>query len=167
MPPIGNFLGVIIVSIVKNIDMASLTIGFALIVIQTLIMTSLNSYLLIKSLSASVEEISAAIDQLNGTVQQNMENRVSDESMKKTSASMEELTSRMEYFFRMVNVIGTASKEQAQNIGELSNAITQIDTSTQTSASTVEELASVLDNLRSEAVVLAENVNKFKVTFSE
>ena len=90
-----------------------------------------------------------------------------DEMMAKTSSSLEELMSRMEFFFRMMEVIGTSSSEQTQNIGELSRAITQIDGSTQNNASTVEELANTLDNLRSIATVLAEDVQKFKTSQRE
>ena len=87
-----------------------------------------------------------------------------DEIMQKTSSSLEELMSRMDFFFRMMEVISTSSTEQTQNIGELSRAITQIDGSTQNNASTVEELANTLDNLRSIATVLAEDVQKFKTS---
>ena len=90
-----------------------------------------------------------------------------DEMMKKTSSSLEELMSRMEFFFRMMEVIGTSSTEQTQNIGELSRAISQIDDSTQNNASTVEELASTLDNLRTAATILAEDVQKFKTSQRE
>jgi methyl-accepting chemotaxis protein len=87
-----------------------------------------------------------------------------DEMMKRTSSSLEELMSRMEYFFRMMEVINVSSSEQSQNIGELSRAILQIDGSTQHNASTVEELASTLDNLRVMATVLADDVKKFKTS---
>ena len=87
-----------------------------------------------------------------------------DEMMAKTSSSLEELMNRMEFFFRMMEVISTSSTEQTQNIGELSRAISQIDGSTQHNASTVEELASTLDNLRTMATVLAEDVQKFKTS---
>ena len=71
---------------------------------------------------------------------------------------------RMESFFSMMEVISTSSMEQTQNIGELGRAITQIDASTQSNASTVEELASTLDNLRTVATILAEDVQKFKTS---
>ena len=87
-----------------------------------------------------------------------------DEMMQKTSSSMEELMSRMEFFFRMMETISTSSTEQTQNIGELSRAITQIDTSTRMNASTVEELANTMDNMRTMAEVLAEDVQKFKIS---
>ncbi len=90
--------------------------------------------------------------------------RNGDEMMAKTSSSLEDLMSRMEFFFRMMEVISTSSTEQTQNIGELSRAISQIDGSTQHNASTVEELASTMENLRTVANVLAEDVQKFKTS---
>jgi methyl-accepting chemotaxis protein len=90
-----------------------------------------------------------------------------DEMVKKTSQSLEEMVSHMELFFRMMEVISSSSTEQTQNIKELTHAIGQIDTTTQKNASTVEELASVLDNLRNEATILANNVKKFKVAIEE
>jgi len=86
-----------------------------------------------------------------------------DEMVKKTSQSLEEMVSHMELFFRMMEVISSSSTEQTQNIKELTHSISLIDTTTQKNASTVEELASVLDNLRNEATILADNVKKFKV----
>jgi methyl-accepting chemotaxis protein len=86
-----------------------------------------------------------------------------DDMVKKTSQSLEEMVSHMELFFGMMEVINSSSTEQTQNIQELNRAITQIDTTTQKNASTVEELASVLENLRNEATILANNVKKFRV----
>ncbi|HOS96032.1 MAG TPA: methyl-accepting chemotaxis protein [Deltaproteobacteria bacterium] len=107
--------------------------------------------------AAAASEIKALIEGTVGRI------KTGDEMMKKTSSSLEELMSRMEFFFRMMEVISTSSTEQSQNIGELSKAIGQIDGTTQHNASTVEELASTLDNLRAAATVLAEDVQKFKV----
>lgn len=87
-----------------------------------------------------------------------------DEMMKRTSSSLEELMGRMEFFFGMMEVISASSMEQSQNIGELSRAIEQIDGSTQHNASTVEELASTMDSLRTAATVLAGDVRKFKTS---
>lgn len=72
--------------------------------------------------------------------------------------------SRLDDFFRMMEEINATSLEQRQSIGEVSHAITQIDGSIQQNASTAEELASTLTNLRGEATVLAENVEKFKTS---
>ncbi len=108
--------------------------------------------------AGAASEIKALID---GTVSR-IKN--GDEMMNKTSSSLEELMSRMEFFFQMMETISTSSMEQTQNIGELSRAISQIDNSTQNNATTVEELASTMDNLRSMATTLAEDVQKFKTS---
>jgi len=108
--------------------------------------------------AAAASEIKTLIDGTVGGIQNG------DEMMKKTSASLEELMSQMEIFFRMMEVISASSVEQTQNIGELSRAISQIDGSTQHNASTVEELAGTLENLRTMATVLADDVQKFKTS---
>jgi methyl-accepting chemotaxis protein len=108
--------------------------------------------------AGAASEIKALIEGTVGRIKNG------DEIMQKTSSSLEELMSRMEFFFRMMEVISTSSTEQTQNIGELSRAITQIDGSIQNNASTVEELANTLDSLRSIATVLAEDVQKFKTS---
>ena len=108
--------------------------------------------------AAAASEIKTLIDGTVGGIKNG------DEMMKKTSASLEELMSQMEIFFRMMEVISASSVEQTQNIGELSRAISQIDGSTQHNASTVEELAGTLENLRTMATVLADDVQKFKTS---
>jgi methyl-accepting chemotaxis protein len=90
--------------------------------------------------------------------------KTGDEFMKKTAESLEELMSRFDFFFKMMEEITTASMEQSQNIKELSTAISQIDASTQNNASTVEELASTLDSLRADAAVLSRDVKKFRTS---
>ncbi|HNY64204.1 MAG TPA: methyl-accepting chemotaxis protein [Deltaproteobacteria bacterium] len=116
----------------------------------------------VRSLAQRSAEAAREIKSLiEGTVDKIM---LGDEVMKKTTQSMEDLMGRMESFFSMMEVISTSSMEQTQNIGELGRAITQIDASTQSNASTVEELASTLDNLRTVATILAEDVQKFKTS---
>jgi methyl-accepting chemotaxis protein len=90
--------------------------------------------------------------------------RNSGEMMESTSASLEELMSRMEDLFAMMEAISTSSSEQLQSIGELSRAITRIGLSTSENAATVEDLASTLDNLRGMANNLASDVRKFKIS---
>jgi len=103
-------------------------------------------------------EIKALIEGTVGRIQNG------DEMMKKTSAAMEDLMSRMEFFFRMMAQIGSASVEQTQNIDGLSRSIAHIDDSTQHNASTVQELAQTMENLRRAAEILAEDVRKFKTS---
>jgi methyl-accepting chemotaxis protein len=89
-----------------------------------------------------------------------------DEMMKKTSSSLEELMNRMEFFFSMMESIGSSSSEQTRSIHELSRAVAQIDSTAQHSAATAEDLAHTLGALRDMAVVLTRDVEKFKTTAS-
>lgn len=88
----------------------------------------------------------------------------SDEMVNKTSVSLEDMMSNMEIFFRMMETIGSSSIEQTKSISELHRAMTQIDDSTQQNAATVEQLASTIDNLSTMADLLAEDVQKFKIS---
>ncbi|MFY9397612.1 MAG: methyl-accepting chemotaxis protein [Desulfomonilia bacterium] len=90
--------------------------------------------------------------------------RNSDEMVKKTSASLEELMSCMENMFRMIETVNDSSQEQTRSIDELNRAIGQIDDSTQHNASTVEELAGTIDSIRAMAAMLAEEVRKFRIS---
>ncbi len=90
--------------------------------------------------------------------------KTGDEFMKKTAESLEELMSRFDFFFKMMEEITTASMEQSQNMKELSIAVSQIDSFTQNNATTVEELACTLDSLRADASVLSSDVKKFRTT---
>lgn len=109
----------------------------------------------------SVNEIRGLIE---GTVTRII---TGDEMMGKTSESLEEMMSKLEFFFGLMEVISTSSTEQAQNIGELNHAISQIDNSTQHNSTTVEQLVQTLDNLRTMSTVLAEDVQKFKTSRRE
>ena len=106
----------------------------------------------------ATREIRALIE---GTVERI---RTSDSLMGKTAKSLEEMMSRLDDFFRMIEEINATSAEQRQSIGEVTHAITQIDGGIQQNASTAEELAGTLTNLRSEATILAGNVEKFKTS---
>ncbi len=90
--------------------------------------------------------------------------KTGDEFMKKTAESLEELMSRFDRFFKMMEEITTACMEQSQNMEELTIAVSQIDSFTQNNATTVEELASTLDSLRADASVLSSDVKKFRTT---
>jgi len=67
--------------------------------------------------------------------------------MRKTQ-SLEEFMSRMEFFFRMMEVIGAFSSDQARSIAELSSSVSVIDASTQHSACTAQSLADTMEGLR-------------------
>jgi methyl-accepting chemotaxis protein len=87
-----------------------------------------------------------------------------DEIMQKATSSLHEIMTHMDLLAGMMEQIDTSSTEQAHGITELSQAITNIDATTQHNASTVEELASAAESMRSEAGVLSDTVSQFKVS---
>ena len=62
--PIGNLLGLIYLSIFSGLHLESVQLGFFLILIQTIVMTILNSFLLMKSLSLSVGRMSVMFEDM-------------------------------------------------------------------------------------------------------
>lgn len=106
----------------------------------------------------AVREIRSLIEETVGQI------RTGDEMMSRTNESLEKMMARLESFFAMMEIISTASAEQADSIGELNRSISQIDLSTQQNASTVEELAGTMDNLHVMAALLAQDLKKFKIS---
>lgn len=107
--------------------------------------------------AGSANEIKGIIE---GTMRK-IEN--SDEMMRATTTSLEQLLKHMENFFNMMGIINTSSIEQSKSIGELHIAISSIDNSTQNNASTTEDLAGTMKNLLTVANILAEDVQMFKI----
>ncbi len=87
-----------------------------------------------------------------------------DAMVQKSRESLQNIISRIEVISQTMDEIAASSAEQANGVDELNRAATQIDSSIQRNASTVEELASVSDSLSIEANGLAENVSRFNVS---
>jgi len=90
--------------------------------------------------------------------------REGDAMMQKTMQRFQGLKDTIESVSKVMEAISASAQEQNQGITELSQAITQIDTATQHNAATVEELAGTAQVMNDEARVLAENVERFKVS---
>nr|HPI93791.1 HAMP domain-containing protein [Deltaproteobacteria bacterium] len=58
IPPIGDLLGIIYLSIFTGMDLSSIQLGFVFILLQTVIMTFLNGILLMKGMTGSVGRMS-------------------------------------------------------------------------------------------------------------
>ena len=87
-----------------------------------------------------------------------------DRMVKQTYESLDNIARRMEHLVQTMEEITAASTEQAGGADELNRAVSQIDTSTQNNASTVEELASTADTLNTDARELGGLVKRFKVS---
>jgi methyl-accepting chemotaxis protein len=108
--------------------------------------------------SQAASEIKALIEGTVGRIKNG------DDMMRKASSSLEELMNRMEFFFRMMEAIGSSSSDQTRSIFGLTRAVSQIDSSAQHSALTAQSLADTLVILRDMAVTLTQDVRKFKTS---
>jgi methyl-accepting chemotaxis protein len=90
--------------------------------------------------------------------------REGDAMMQKTMQRFQGLKDTIGSVSKVMEAISSSAQEQNKGITELSQAITQIDNATQHNAATVEELAGTTQVMNDEARVLAENVERFKVS---
>jgi septal ring factor EnvC (AmiA/AmiB activator) len=76
---------------------------------------------------------------------------------------MEEIVAQVQHVSQLIGEISSATSEQATGIGQVGDAINQLDQVTQQNAALVEESAAAADSLRQQAARLAEVVRVFKL----
>ncbi|MGE5865018.1 MAG: methyl-accepting chemotaxis protein [Rhizobacter sp.] len=81
-------------------------------------------------------------------------------------AAMEQIVSQVQRVASLINVIGTATKEQNLGIDQVGCAVHQLDQVTQQNAALVEESAAAAESLSQQAVHLVEAVSIFKTSRS-
>lgn len=123
--------------------------GFAVVAseVRTLAQRSAEAAKEIKGLiGASVEKVEAGVRQVHNA-----------------GASMGEIVNRVQRVNQMISELSNAANEQSSGIGQVNDAMTQLDQVTQQNAALVEESAAAAESLRQQAGRLAESVKIFKV----
>jgi len=82
----------------------------------------------------------------------------------RSGALLKELVPAIRKNLDMVQDVAAASGEQASGVGQINNALMQVDQVTQRNASSAEELASTAEEMASQAEALAQLVAFFKVS---
>src|SRR5450830_1389680 len=77
--------------------------------------------------------------------------------------TMSEVVESVRRVTDIVGEISSASREQSDGIGQVNNAITQMDEVTQQNAALVEEAAAAAQSLQTQAVTLADAVSIFRI----
>ncbi len=78
-------------------------------------------------------------------------------------ATMTEIVASVKHVADIMNEIASASFEQSEGIGQVNDAITQMDEATQQNAALVEEAAAAAQSLQDQAAMLAQVVSIFKL----
>ena len=78
----------------------------------------------------------------------------------KVGTSLEEIVTRSRQVDELVVEIATASTEQNQGIGQVTQAVSQMDQVTQKNAANAEESASAAEELNAQAIAMQENVGQ-------
>jgi len=78
-------------------------------------------------------------------------------------ASMDDIVTQVKRVADLIAEISSATIEQTSGIGQVSDAVTQLDQVTQQNAALVEESAAAADSLKQQAARLAEVVSVFKL----
>jgi methyl-accepting chemotaxis protein len=78
--------------------------------------------------------------------------------------TMSDIVSQVRRVSDLIGEISAASLEQANGIGQIGDAVNQLDQVTQQNAALVEESAAAAESLKHQAAALAQTVAVFKVT---
>jgi methyl-accepting chemotaxis protein len=77
-------------------------------------------------------------------------------------STMQDIVAQVQSVSTLIGEISTATREQTSGLGVVSDAVTQLDSSTQQNAAMVEEAAAAADSLRSQAADLVRLVSTFR-----
>jgi methyl-accepting chemotaxis protein len=78
--------------------------------------------------------------------------------------TMQELLAGVTQASSLLAGIAQAGREQSQNLREVNQAITQVDTVTQQNAALVEQTTATAGSLKEQSEHLADTIRKFKLT---
>jgi methyl-accepting chemotaxis protein len=77
--------------------------------------------------------------------------------------AMEDIVSQVRHVAELIGGISSAATEQTTGIGQVNDAVAQLDQVTQQNAALVEESAAAAESLKQQAARLAETVSVFRL----
>lgn len=146
LPPIGYLLGIIYLSIFYKTDLASIQLGFILIILQTVIMTFLNGLQLMKGLTLSVGRMANMLMDMakgHGDLTKRLEVRSADE------------VGQLAYWFNnfmnslegIVRDVHDKSLQLYDIIGQVNSSFQGLSQTTQEQAAGTEQISSSIEEM--------------------
>ncbi|MRR37790.1 methyl-accepting chemotaxis protein, partial [bacterium] len=146
MPPIGNLVGLIYLSIYSGLKLESIQFAFILIALQTLVMTILNGYLLMKSLKVSVGRMSYMLqDMAQG--QGDLTKRLEVTGLNEVGELAFWFNEFMNDIEQIVSHVRESSLELHNSIGDVSAGSQDLSQATQEQAASVEEISASIEEM--------------------
>jgi methyl-accepting chemotaxis protein len=123
--------------------------GFAVVAEEMRVLSSQSA----EAVKNTQELITTSLDAINqGAI-----------AAKETAAMLTSVTESVNQFMDIIKNIDASSKEQAMGIHEISNSIEQISAVVQNNVATAEECSASSEELNSQANIMFEEVNQFKL----
>jgi len=116
----------------------------------------------VRSLAGRSAEAAKEIKALIGASAQKVE--VGEHQVQAAGDAMHDIVTQVQRVSQLIQEISSASAEQAVGIGQVGDAVAQLDQVTQQNAALVEESAAAADSLRHQATALAQAVSVFRLT---
>jgi len=146
IPPIGYLLGFIYLNIYTGITLKSVQLGFILVILQTIIMTFLNGYLLMKGLSRSVSDMSFMLKDMakgKGDLTKRLKVTGVDE-VGDLASWFNEFTNNLDM---LIGGIKGTTLRVSHAVREVSSGSQGLSQTSQEQASSIEEVAATIEEM--------------------
>jgi len=159
VPPIGLLLGTIYLSIYTGLKLESFTLGFILILVQTVFMTLLNGFLLMKSLSASVGKMSFLLEDM-AKGEGDLTKRLQVTGLNEVGKLAFWFNDFMQNIEEIVTHVKGTSLELHQSIEDVNTGAQDLSKATQEQTASVEEITASIEDMNGTIMHNAELINE-------
>ncbi|MEN6448846.1 MAG: methyl-accepting chemotaxis protein, partial [Syntrophaceae bacterium] len=163
VPPIGNFIGIIYLSIFTGLDLASIQLGFFFILLQTVIMTFLNGYLLMKGLTRSVGRMSVMLkDMAKG--KGDLTKRLEVSGLDEVGELAHWFNTFMDDLEGIIGHVRGTSLQLHETIDQVSSGSQDLSQATQEQSSSIEEVSAAIEEMNATIQNNADLIREGKET---
>jgi methyl-accepting chemotaxis protein len=163
IPPFGLILDAICLSAVKGISLDSMKFGFVFLLLQTVILTVINGYLITRSLSLSVGKITLMLEEI-ARGHGDLAKRIHVTGLNEAGKLAFWFNSFMDDLELIVRDMNETSMQLRFAVQDVSNGSQHLSQSTQEQAASIEEISASIEEINSSIQNNAELVNDGRST---